>query len=64
MSAAGIAQTRVMPVSGTGGIANALKSPLFMTLRDKGLLDNDHVGGCVLYEQRDKVEQIVDGKAT
>ena len=46
------------------GVRDALKSPLFMTLRDKGLLDNGHVGGCVLYEQRDKVEQIVDGKAT
>ena len=46
------------------GVRGALESPLFMALRDKGLLDNSHVGGCVLYEQRDKVEQIVDGKAT
>lgn len=45
------------------GVRDALKSPLFMALRDKGLLDNDHVGGCVLYEQRNKVEQILDGKA-
>ena len=45
------------------GVRGALKSPLFLALRDKGLLDNDHVGGCVLYEQRDKVEQILAGKA-
>ena len=45
------------------GVKGALKSPLFMALRDKGVLDNDHVGGCVLYEQREKVERILAGKA-
>ena len=45
------------------GMRGALKSPLFTALRDRGLLDNDHVGGCVLYEQRDKVEQILAEKA-
>ena len=44
------------------GVKGALKSPLFMALRDKGILDNDHVGGCVLYEQREKVEQILAGE--
>jgi MoaA/NifB/PqqE/SkfB family radical SAM enzyme len=44
------------------GVKGALKSPLFMTLRDKGILDNDHVGGCVLYEQRDTVEKLLAGE--
>ena len=41
------------------GVRGALKSPLFMALRDGGVLDNDHVGGCVLYEQRDTVEKLL-----
>ena len=44
------------------GVRGALKSPLFLALRERGVLDNDHVGGCVLYEQRDVVEQILAGK--
>ena len=44
------------------GVKGALQSPLFMALRDRGLLDNDHVGGCVLYEQRDEVERILVGQ--
>ena len=44
------------------GVRGALKSPLFMALRDGGVLDNDHVGGCVLYEQRELVERILAGK--
>ena len=44
------------------GVRGALKSPLFMALREGGVLDNDHVGGCVLYEQRDKVEKLLKGE--
>lgn len=43
------------------GVRRALQSPLFMALRERGLLDNDHVGGCVLYEQRELVEKLVAG---
>ena len=45
------------------GVRGALQSPLFMALREGGVLDNDHVGGCVLYEQRALVEQLLAGKA-
>lgn len=45
------------------GVLGALKSPLFMALRERGILDNDHVGGCVLYEQREQVESILADKA-
>ena len=44
------------------GVRGALQSPLFLALREGGVLDNDHVGGCVLYEQRALVEQILAGK--
>ena len=47
----------------TVGVRGALRSPLFMALRESGMLDNDHVGGCVLFEQRDKVEKLLDRKA-
>ena len=40
------------------GVRRALQSPLFMALRDRGVLDNDHVGGCVLYAQRALVESL------
>ena len=43
------------------GVRRALQSPLFMALRERGVLDNDHVGGCVLYEQRELVEKLVAG---
>ena len=45
------------------GVRKALQSPLFMALREGGVLDNDHVGGCVLYEQRELVEKLLSGKA-
>ncbi len=44
------------------GVRGALQSPLFMALREGGVLDNDHVGGCVLYEQRDRVEKLLAGE--
>ena len=45
------------------GVRGALKSPLFLALQDKGILDDDHVGGCVLYEKRDLVERILAGES-
>ncbi len=37
-----------------------MKSPLFMALRNGGLLDDDHEGGCVLYEKRSQVESLLN----
>ena len=37
-------------------LKDALQSELFAKLRDSGTLTEDHTGGCVLYENRDKVE--------
>ena len=44
-------------------LREALHSPLFMALRDGGVLMDDHEGGCVLYEKRELVESILAGKA-
>ena len=44
-------------------LKEALKSPLFTALREDGLLDGDHAGGCVLYEKRVQVEKIVSRKS-
>ncbi len=38
----------------------ALKSPLFMALQNGGLLNDDHKGGCVLYENRKQVESLLN----
>ncbi|MBQ9530613.1 MAG: radical SAM protein [Eubacterium sp.] len=43
-------------------LREALKSPLFMALQTEGLLKDDHIGGCTLYMNRDKVEEIVNSK--
>ncbi len=40
-------------------LKDALNSPLFRTLRDKGYLLEDHKGGCILYEKRELVEQLI-----
>ena len=37
----------------------ALKSELFKGLRDGGLLNDDHKGGCVLYEKRSQVQSLL-----
>ena len=42
-------------------LRDAIASPLFQQLQDRGLLSGEHVGGCVLYEKRDQVEAIVQG---
>ena len=36
-------------------LLDAMNSELFRSLRDGGLLEETHTGGCVLYEQREKV---------
>ncbi|MBO6159416.1 MAG: radical SAM protein [Firmicutes bacterium] len=37
----------------------AIASPFFQSLKDEGLLNESHVGGCVLFTQRAKVEQLL-----
>ena len=41
-------------------VREALKSPLFYALNAEGLLKDDHIGGCTLHMNRDKVEAIVN----
>jgi MoaA/NifB/PqqE/SkfB family radical SAM enzyme len=38
----------------------ALESNLFKSLRDGGILMDDHEGGCVLFEHRDEVERLLN----
>ncbi len=45
-------------VRGTS-LREALQSPLFMALQNGGLLNDDHKGGCVLYEKRKQVEALL-----
>lgn len=40
-------------------IREAMKSPLFYALNTEGLLKDDHIGGCTLYMNREKVEEII-----
>ena len=40
-------------------LKEAMNSPLFRELRDGGYLLEDHSGGCILYEKRAQVEQIM-----
>lgn len=40
-------------------LREALKSKLFTALRSGGILADDHVGGCVLYEKRKQVEELL-----
>jgi len=37
----------------------ALQSPLFQALRQQGNLVQDHIGGCVLFEQEERVRRLV-----
>ncbi len=41
-------------------LRGALRSPLFRALQDKGLLLDDHVGGCTLHMHRDEVRTLAD----
>lgn len=38
-------------------LKEALNSPLFKYLKDSGTLNDNHVGGCVLFEHEDKVKE-------
>ena len=40
-------------------LREAMKSKLFLSLQDRGVLLDDHKGGCVLYEKRDQVEKLL-----
>ena len=40
-------------------LREALKSKLFTALRDDDMLVDDHAGGCVLYEKRKQVEELL-----
>lgn len=40
-------------------LREALKSKLFTALRNGDILADDHVGGCVLYEKRELVEELL-----
>jgi MoaA/NifB/PqqE/SkfB family radical SAM enzyme len=42
-------------------LKDAMNSSLFRKLRDEGYLLEDHSGGCVLYEKRELVEQLMNG---
>ena len=41
------------------GLHEAMHSRLFRELRDGDFLDDDHVGGCVLFEKREQVEAML-----
>ena len=41
-------------------LREALRSPLFQALQNGGLLNDDHEGGCVLYEKRAQVEALMN----
>ena len=41
-------------------LLEALDSKLFKSLRDGGILMDDHEGGCVLFEHKDDVERILE----
>ncbi len=43
-------------------LKEALKSPLFRALQTEGLLQDDHVGGCTLYMNKEKVEAILNSE--
>ena len=40
-------------------LKEALRSPLFVSLRDQNILTGEHSGGCVLFEKRAEVEAIM-----
>ncbi len=40
-------------------LKEALQSPLFLRLREDDILLTDHLGGCVLYNQRELVEELL-----
>ena len=43
-------------------LREAMKSKFFRSLIEEGLLSDDHIGGCVLFEKRDRIEKILQEK--
>ena len=43
-----------------GSIRDALASPLFLRLQAANVLLDEHAGGCVLFEKREKVEELLN----
>lgn len=43
-------------------LEEALDSPLFRHLQENGNLEKEHIGGCVLFEQRDLVQKLLRGE--
>lgn len=41
-------------------LKEALKSKLFRSLQEQGLLNEDHAGGCILFEKRKEVEELMN----
>ncbi|MDD8048454.1 MAG: radical SAM protein [Thomasclavelia sp.] len=39
-------------------ILEALESPLFLKIKDSGAMSNEHIGGCVLFEQDELVSKL------
>ena len=44
------------------GLRNALKSKLFQGLKETGLLQEEHTGGCVLFQKRAEVEALMNAE--
>ena len=42
-------------------LRESLNSPLFCKLKEKGNLEDEHVGGCVLFEKQEHVQDILKG---
>lgn len=42
----------------TGSLADALRSPLFRTLRENGMLALPHTGGCALFGKKERLESL------
>ncbi|MBQ9648253.1 MAG: radical SAM protein [Oscillospiraceae bacterium] len=42
-----------------GSLLDAMRSPLFTALRDSDMLIEEHKGGCVLFERRERVEALL-----
>ena len=40
-------------------VKDTIRSRLFDLLREEHVMEESHVGGCVLFTQRDKVEKIM-----
>ncbi|MGN0352473.1 MAG: radical SAM/SPASM domain-containing protein [Roseburia sp.] len=44
-------------------LKEALNSPLFVKLRNSGILDETHVGGCTLFQKEDTIKEFLGGNA-